>query len=842
MPINTIRNNIVVPMNDIRQEQIELSKFRNNVSQNISAVKSCAIEIYKPNNYRPGETMSCQLDKLSGIPKEHRDVFLEYAKNYNVIFGFRPVNPVATTLIKEGLPTKGYHIKGKSSDWGPQAGFICCDQSLSKLAGRHTDIKSYNEKVQQCIKSGHANVGPLVISAERLSELQKNNFIEISSGVEGNLELESKSPDGQVYTFSAVKEGDRNYKIMKQGREVKILYHNIVNEPLVPDYDMLLIAPHISDYSSADSIAPHKLDDPDHGAVSERLQQFTDNIHKKFKRDINYEVIQHGTDTNNPVTDITANYPAVLFSPHAFESFDEVTLINNTSELADYIKQAKDAGFQVPVNKRWQGVQGILRRSFLEARSNLENKLSSRPGNYYDIGGRRDFLKHRASQQGVNASIAMTASRRKGFEKSRVTQDPSIKLLTSPNNIFKNTIKQGKYESGIKSKLLNIGKFDVEGPDRISSSNENRFSLPKGKSLRSVLKIDDTAFGREHSMDLPSYLENRVPGEIVELINKNGSDIFFEDEDEDEDEMMSYYSRQGFDTSFKISGPTSTTYHLITSSESGEARLVISNIKSNARFIHNVLQLLHAGANLDYINVIGSVDEAKRKAATELSHYLERCDITSNDLLYVGSRSPVMRYFSLYGGCVTEHRISGFIFDSVPVVKDRVYFNVYALRMPNGDLAYDAVKQFINAGVRNVIMCGAGGRIAGNASVGDYLTVTSSTYLDNEIVASDISRLVSISPGGYINNNSVFNVTVDSPLEEDVDWNEKNKSKGNVDVETFHIFRAIKDSGHTINLVSGLFVSDVLGEHPLDEKINSSGAQKNITSFIKNTEKHIFSL
>ena len=88
----------------------------------------------------------------------------------------------------------------------------------------------------------------------------------------------------------------------------------------------------------------------------------------------------------------------------------------------------------------------------------------------------------------------------------------------------------------------------------------------------------------------------------------------------------------------------------------------------------------------------------------------------------------------------------------------------------------------------------------------------------------------------------MFNVTVDSPLEEDVDWNEKNKSKGNVDVETFHIFRAIKDSGHTINLVSGLFVSDVLGEHPLDEKINSSGAQKNITSFIKNTEKHIFSL
>ncbi|WP_455872396.1 anthrax toxin-like adenylyl cyclase domain-containing protein [Serratia proteamaculans] len=789
--------------------------------------------IYSSALNRPGETFSCQLDKFSGIPKEHREVFLEYAKKNNIIFGFRPVSPIATTLIKEGLPTKGYHIKGKSSDWGPQAGFICCDQSLSKLAGRHNDIKSYNEKVQQCIKSGHANAGPLVISAERLSELQKNNFIELSSGVEGNLELKSKSPDGQVHTFSALKQGEHNYKIMKQGQEVKILYHHVVNKPLVPDYDMLLIAPHISDYSSADSVAPYKRDDPDHGAVSERLQQFTDNIHKQLKRDVNYEVIQHCTDANNRATDITANYPAVLFSPHAFESFDEVTVINNTSELADYIKQAKDAGFQVPVNKRWQGVQGILRRSFLEARSNLEHKLSSRTGNYYDLGGRCDFLKHRAYQQGVNASIAMTASRRKGFEKSRVTQDPSIKLLTYPNNIFTNTIKQGKYESGVKSKLLNIGKFDVEGPDRIISSNENRFSLPKGKSLRSVLNIDDAAFGREHSMDLPSYLENRIPGAIVELINKNGSDIFFEDEGE----MMSYYSRQGFDTSFKISGPTSTMYHLITSSESGEARLVISNIKSNARFIHNVLQLLHAGANLDNINVIGSVEEAKRKAATELSRYLERCDITSNDLLYVGSRTPVMKYFSQYGGRVTEHRISGFIFDSVPIVKNGAYFNVYALRMPNGDLAYDAVKQFLDAGVRNVIMCGAGGIIAGNASVGDYLTVTESTYLDNKIVASDISKIIAVSPGGYINKDSSLNVTVDSPLEEDVEWNKKNKSKGNVDVETFHIFKAIKDSNHTIKLVSGLFVSDVLGEHPLDEKINSGGAHKNITSFIKNTEK-----
>lgn len=234
-----------------------------------------------------------QLDELCGIPKEHRDIFSNYARENNIIFGFRPVSPIATTLIREGLPTKGYHIKGKSSDWGPQAGFICCDQSLSKMAGRLTEIKNYNEKIQRCIKNGYASAGPLVVSAQRLSELQEKNFIEITSDTAGILKLKSQSPDGETHQFTAVKQREDNYKIMKQGQEIKILYHPIVNKPLVPDYDMLLIAPHIRDYSSVDTVAPYKRDDPDRGAVSERLQQFIDNIHKQLKRELHYEVIQH---------------------------------------------------------------------------------------------------------------------------------------------------------------------------------------------------------------------------------------------------------------------------------------------------------------------------------------------------------------------------------------------------------------------------------------------------------------------------------------------------------------------------------------------------------------------
>lgn len=47
MPINSIRNNTVVPMNEIRQERIELSKFRYNLSKNISGIKNCVTELNK---------------------------------------------------------------------------------------------------------------------------------------------------------------------------------------------------------------------------------------------------------------------------------------------------------------------------------------------------------------------------------------------------------------------------------------------------------------------------------------------------------------------------------------------------------------------------------------------------------------------------------------------------------------------------------------------------------------------------------------------------------------------------------------------------------------------------
>lgn len=81
--------------------------------------------------------------KWSGMDFRHADAILPITraahkecmghKDCKVIIMSRPVNPDATELIISGAATKGMNVKGKSSNWGPQKGYIPVEQRYSKL-------------------------------------------------------------------------------------------------------------------------------------------------------------------------------------------------------------------------------------------------------------------------------------------------------------------------------------------------------------------------------------------------------------------------------------------------------------------------------------------------------------------------------------------------------------------------------------------------------------------------------------------------------------------------------------------------------------------------------------
>lgn len=118
----------------------------------------------------------------SGIVEKHALKIAELAKRKKIFILFRPVNKDATALIEANYSTKGLHIKPKSSDWGPQSGFICTDSELSKCYGNKKEIENNAKNILHAIdpKEQDAIEVPLLISAERVNQLLTKKMFNVN--------------------------------------------------------------------------------------------------------------------------------------------------------------------------------------------------------------------------------------------------------------------------------------------------------------------------------------------------------------------------------------------------------------------------------------------------------------------------------------------------------------------------------------------------------------------------------------------------------------------------------------------------------------------------------------
>ncbi|OIQ26419.1 anthrax toxin-like adenylyl cyclase domain-containing protein [uncultured Vibrio sp.] len=100
----------------------------------------------------------------SGIPLAHGNVFSQVAQRQNCVIISRSVGKYATQLISEDYATKGFHVKAKSCNWGPMAGFVLADPRFSKkgIAG----MQSQGKAVSKAISEG-ATLKPLYITEAR---------------------------------------------------------------------------------------------------------------------------------------------------------------------------------------------------------------------------------------------------------------------------------------------------------------------------------------------------------------------------------------------------------------------------------------------------------------------------------------------------------------------------------------------------------------------------------------------------------------------------------------------------------------------------------------------------
>ncbi|MBS3050501.1 anthrax toxin-like adenylyl cyclase domain-containing protein [Enterobacter mori] len=308
----------------------------------------------------------------SGILPEHLLRLRKLAEVEKVVIGIRPVESVATWLIEQGYPTKGINIKAKSATWGPQAGFICVNQALSKLADNPEQVEKYNKEVELCLSQEDAVAVPLVVSDAHLHTLLKKNLIDEFLRCGNVWTVSCKTPQQHSYEFQLVPEmrdtRSPHWRVLLEGRAVEILGDKTTNKPFTADYDLLLLAPHFALYSSCDMARAEDASRENGNIMTSRIRDLIPKMNKILSPDKEYILIQHGADCHNPQSDFLANFPAVFVMPFAIEPFREICIIDNQEDFTLFIQKVKDSGFVVPINRRWsREVINVRSTGFTEA-------------------------------------------------------------------------------------------------------------------------------------------------------------------------------------------------------------------------------------------------------------------------------------------------------------------------------------------------------------------------------------------------------------------------------------------------------------------------------------------
>lgn len=370
--------------------------------------------------------------KPTGIVAVHLAPLQRLARQERCIIGVRPVEEHATSLIVAGHPTKGFHVKGKSANWGPQAGFICEDQALSKLENEDADrIAKFNKQTAECIRDGYAQAVPLVVSSTRLNELSEKNYIKYETEPNGNLKINALAPSGRTYVFTATRElsGDPlaheeqvHYRVTSSDRkDIWLLAPKGNPRPFTADYDLLVVAPHMSQLGPMDRLpvpdvahqvfksrltrykgdswrntalasayddlsAFYDKEDKDIGNASERIRAMIVRINGALVG-TGERVVHHNADSGSPATDEAANYPATFVLPSRLGAFGAVCVIKDQAELVQLFQAAKDNGYHVPINPLWSSkLRDIKRASFTASRAAVAARLGNRgkhPDNPY---------------------------------------------------------------------------------------------------------------------------------------------------------------------------------------------------------------------------------------------------------------------------------------------------------------------------------------------------------------------------------------------------------------------------------------------------------------------------
>lgn len=438
---------------------------------------------------------------------------------------------------------------------------------------------------------------------------------------------------------------------------------------------------------------------------------------------------------------------------------------------------------------------------------------------------------------------------------------------------------EGKMEAGAREKLLhkvakvgNVAKaynITVRAPATpFAKVAPEHFSVyDRGAPMpRVVLHFDPKA---KHTIPLEDYLRVRMSPTIQQFIAQGTSIDVFVGPSRD---IEHYYHLNGkYKVVAHLNTKSSITY-LLFEDKKGRKKVVVTGISNESKLTHTLLQLKAAGVPLEHISVRGDINTCIRALGERLEGAVNKHVAGKPIALAVmGNRSGMVLEVAerLYPeemrgpfatederekqavALLTEHNdyketnIDGiFKLSSVEVDTKEGRKVLISFRMPNGDLSRLATRLVLQQNqVDGFVMVGAGGSLRRDSAVGNY-QVTTKAHLDGEEVELPTEHIMPLEFRSrefcQLGNS---NMTVLSPLVETEQWlTEAREGFQNVDVETYFIMEALAEAMKTDDFATkifpGLFISDVVEDHPLVEKIDPKNAWPHLPILLDQSLTH----
>lgn len=169
----------------------------------------------------------------SGMPEAHAQCFQNVANKTQCVIANRAVGKHATGLIRENYASKGFHVKAKSCDWGPMAGFVLSDPRFTKAGTSRNTVFEQAKAIRNAKESHNAGEMPVYISDKRRQELIGLECMKEVFGEEtpetGRIVYSAISPDNKEMKFVLKKVTDAPGA---EDTEMWGLYYHPTEKPL----------------------------------------------------------------------------------------------------------------------------------------------------------------------------------------------------------------------------------------------------------------------------------------------------------------------------------------------------------------------------------------------------------------------------------------------------------------------------------------------------------------------------------------------------------------------------------------------------------------------------------